>query len=254
VAVSPNYIDELSQRYQKVFSANKRPCVAIPFAASEQDFKLAEEKHSPEAASDRRLLEVVYVGAGGAIMAKSFNRIVQGLARIRATNRELVDRIKIRLFGTYAYWKTGEPKPLKAIAISNGVVDLVEEEPARVSYLKAMDLILHADGLIILGVDDPAYMPSKLFTYGLTGKPLLVSLHRDSQANRYFQEMPGLGHLVHFDGDRERVSHMEDREIEVFLSEIGAGQRFDRKHEIEPYLSPAAARQHARFFERVISS
>src|SRR5262249_18100649 len=150
------------------------------------------------------------------------------------------------------YWVPGDSKDLEAIAEQEGVGDLVEEQPARVSYLRAMDLILRARGVLVLGVDDPAYMPSKLFTYALTGKPLLACLHRDSQGNRYFREIPGLGRLIHFGADAAQ-EFSEDAEVHLFVTEMAIGRRFNRTAEISPYLSPAAARRHAELFEACLN-
>jgi hypothetical protein len=205
-----------------------------------------------QAALNTDLLEVGYVGAGGSIMAKSFRRIVQSLARLRAREPELVSKVRIRILGTYAYWLPGEPKELEAIAIAEGVGDLVEEQPARIGYLQAINHILQARGVLILGVDDPAYMPSKLFTYALTGKPLLASLHRDSQVNQYFQEAPELGRVIHF-GNAPEQEAAQDEQVRLFLYEMAAQQSFNRAEQIAPYLSPATARQHAALFEACVN-
>jgi hypothetical protein len=112
--------------------------------------------------------------------------------------------------------------------------------------------IASSDGLLILGVDDPAYMPSKLFTYALTGKPLLVCLHKNSQANQYFDNAQLLGHLVHFDGQCEDES--ERGKVLEFLCEVRERRRFDRRKQIAPYLSDNAAKRHADFFERCLAA
>ena len=199
----------------------------------------------------RDILEVVYVGAGGSIMAKSFTCILESLARFKAAQPELLSRLHLRLYGTSAYWTPGEPKELEVLADRFGVGELVEEQPARISYLDAIRVILDADGLLILGVDDPAYMPSKLFTYALTGKPLLVSLHARSQANGYFSEMPTLGRLIHFDGSPNSTIET-DTMVECFVDDLVHERHFEREREISPYLSSAAAQRHADFFERCL--
>ena len=81
-----------------------------------------------------------------------------------------------------------------------GVNDLVSERPERVSYRRSLELLVESDGGFVLGVDDPGYMPSKLFSYALSGKPLLVSLHRDSPAFAQCQAIPELAHVLWFDG------------------------------------------------------
>ena len=249
VSVSPMYLEQLEARYPGFACLRPERRAVIPFGATARDFawtrsQLPDDPGPPPGST----IEVAYVGAGGSIMVKSFRRIARALARLRKSQAVLLNRIRIRLFGTYAYWVPGEPRDLQAVADEEGIGDLVEEQPARVSYLRAVELILRAHGVMILGVDDPAYMPSKLFTYALTGKPLLACLHDDSQANLYFHELPGLGRLIHFD-DGSADESAEDGQVRAFLDDLASGRHFNRAPEIEPYLSAAAARKHAEFFE-----
>src|SRR5205823_6151805 len=92
---------------------------------------------------------------------------------------------------------------LEEVATKAGVADLVAERPERVSYRRSLELLLESDGALVLGVDDSGYMPSKLFNYGLSGKPLLASLHRESPGFSKFQEIRSLGHVLWFDNDKE---------------------------------------------------
>jgi len=246
VSVSPTYIAQLRRRYPRARCLRDERTQVIPFSAAERDLATA-----PVEPVEGVELEIVYVGAGGRIMEKSWRALLCLLSNVAAGQPQLLARIRFKFFGTEAFWKEGDKKFLVEVAREYGLAHLVEEHPQRVSYLRVVKMIQSSAGLLILGVDDPAYMPSKLFTYSLTGKPLLVSLHRDSQANCYFQEIPQLGHLVHFDDDSD-VSPEEQLTMEIFLEEVQAQKRFDRKHELERYLSLAAARKHAEFFKRVL--
>lgn len=251
-AVSASYLDVLEKRHAKITATTQRRAV-FPFPANESDLRHAagSSPASGERTNDRPT-EIVYVGAGGQIMMKSFLRIVDVLLDIEKHEPALLLNIKIRLFGTYAYWKEGDSKPLQEAAVSRGV-GFVEEHPARITYSSAMKLISRADGLLILGVDDPGYVPSKFFTYSLTGKPLLVCLHADSQANRYFERVPGLGHLIHFGQTNSQIVDQRQT-VRSWLKEAINGQCFDRRQILASYLSEFAARQQSEFFESVLSS
>ncbi len=77
----------------------------------------------------------------------------------------------------------------------------------------------------------------------------MVCLHKDSQANVYFEKTPGIGHLIHF-GDQSKEDEERDREnVRNFLSEVSERKIFDRRAILEPYLSAAAARRHAELFK-----
>jgi hypothetical protein len=196
-------------------------------------------------------VDVVYVGAGGSIMAKSFSTICAGLAEVRRTEPALVARVKIRLFGTYAYWQNGDPKPLQEIADRFGLTDIVEETPPRITYLQSMELVRQSNGLLILGVDDRAYMPSKLFTYALSGKPLLCCFHAESPPVHLFRQTPELGNLLTFDCQDDSLTSESVARVRTFLTEIGQGSQFDRQSLIKDYLAPAMAGRHVALFERI---
>jgi hypothetical protein len=246
VAVSPVYIEELRRRYGRLPCLQPGRCEAIPFAASERDFIELEEKQNQSSENCR---EIVYVGAGGSIMARSFTTICAALAQARKSDPDLTCSLKIRLCGTYAYWKAGDPKPLQEIAARYGLSDIVEEIPPRITYLKAMELAQRANGLFVLGVDDAGYIPSKLFTYALSGKPLLASFRSDAPGCQLFAKMPGLGHLLTFGTNDVLASEAAVATIREFLVEVTGRHRFERRAMIREFLAPAMARRHAELFE-----
>jgi hypothetical protein len=250
VAVSPAYLEQLAARYPGCLCTQPDRRAVIPFAASEIDLAAARAvSNVPGAGGQESVLNLVYTGAGGAIMAKAFARIAGSLARLRQSRPELAARVRIRLYGTDSDWRPGQPRMLQQMAEGLGLSGVVEEFPARVGYLEALHHVLAADGLIVLGVDDPAYMPSKLFTYVLARKPMLACLHARSQANRYFEQCPDLGYVLHFEDGTSGVRQSGDPEMEAFLQAASAGFEKDRSAEIAGFLSPNAARRHADLFE-----
>jgi hypothetical protein len=128
---------------------------------------------------------------------------------------------------------------------------MVVESPPWIGYTKAMQLARHADGLLVLGVDDAGYVPSKLFTYALSGSPLLACVRADSPVRQYFDRMPAIGRLLTFDSDDTPVSETALESMREFLHDVKAGARFERSVLIADYLSPAMARKHAELFGRV---
>lgn len=251
VAVSPPYIESLRRRYEAdkpAWLAADRHAV-VPFGALQSDLTIAARTRETSGE-----IAVHYVGAGGLIMRQSFELICNALAALRASGNSLIDRLRIRLFGTTYGWKVGDPKHLESIAQRAGVGDLVVENPERVSYRRSLELLLDADGVLILGVDDSGYMPSKLFAYALSGKPLLASLRRDSPAFAHFQEQPNLGHAIWFDS-HERMPSAEAADVmNRFLQEASSRRTFDRSTALEPFLAPAMARRHAELFDACLEA
>jgi len=252
VSVSPGYLKTLVERYGDITALRKDNMAVIPFGALERD--LGARMAVEGAVSDHADIRVVaYVGVGNIIMQRSFRRIVKTLAKLRLERPDLVNPVRLLLYGTQGGWHPGDRKVLWEDAVSAGVGDLVIEQPSIVSYSTAISHALAADGLLVLGVDDPDYMPSKLFTYAFTGKPLLVSLHSESQANDYFGSFPDLGTLIHFN-DTDKAPEEEEQKLVEFLSNLKTRKRFDRSGVKQQFSASSMAAQHASHFERCLQS
>jgi hypothetical protein len=168
---------------------------------------------------------------------------------LRVHFAKLCEGISIELYGTMLGWQSGEARGLADIAAKWGIADLVREEPGRVSYRHSIELLLQSDGALIFGVDDAGYMPSKLFTYALSGKPLLAALHREGPAFAQFQCISDLGHALWIGQNDDMPLDEATNVLEAFLNEVVTRQVFDRRTSIQPYLAPAMARRHVELFE-----
>jgi hypothetical protein len=221
----------------------------IPFAVLPHDFDKTAEGMAFCDLETAQPAKIVYVGAGGPIMLRSFSLLCGALSHLRVHHPELVAGVQIELHGTMLGWRDGDPRYLAELARERGVGDLVGEDPNRVSYRRSLELLLESDGALILGVDDAGYMPSKLFNYALSGKPLLASLRRDSAAFAQFQGMPELGHVLWFESSGEMPLTEAANVLSTFLREVAARRNFDRRTMLEPFLAPAMARRHADLFD-----
>lgn len=246
ISVSGKYLEDLQARIAVGKPGVPRSAV-IPFAASERD--LAEAKSRMPAAGRRQddVKRVVYVGAGGVIMARAFREFCETLRALIATGGMAGKRVRIELYGTMSGWREGDRKDLSQIAADAGVAEFVVEDPRRVSYRRSLELLLGADGALILGVDDEAYMPSKLYSYALSGKPLLGIVRQPSSAQRAFKHGSGLGHLIAFDDASARAGEGTVA-LKQFLDDVVAGASFDRKGIVAEHLASAMARRHAELF------
>ncbi len=248
VSVSPNYIAGLAERYgsQKPPDFFTERAEVIPFACRPDDFKCVSSAHSTSPA-------IVYVGAGGAIMKKGFSLLCKTLAAFRRQKPQACTEVRIKLFGTGFQWVPGDPKELLQVAEAHGVADLVEEDPRRVSYRKSIELLVQSAGALVLGVDDRGYIPSKLFPYSLSGKPLLAILHRQSPAYAIIQNAPSLGHALWFDDDAHIGDDQAMKAMEAFFDEVAARAHFAREQEYGQYTAGAMAEKHIAFFEKCLA-
>ena len=248
VAVSPHYIALMQNQY-----ADRRPQwlkpdrqAAIPFAVLPRDL---EEAAAGSSGNDGGAKRIVYVGTGGAVMARSFRLLCAALAELRRQHSPLLENIRIELHGTSSAVAVDMDTPLARIAGEFGVADLVGEHPARVTYRRSLELLLHGDGALVLGVDDAGYMPSKLATYAYSGKPLLACLRRDGPALAMLREEPALGHVLWFSQTQEMPLDDAATVVAAYLEEVGSGRTFARQAELAPYTAAAMAARHAQLFE-----
>lgn len=251
IAVSPTYIDTMRRRHEAEQPAWLRPGrqADIPFSALPRDLCEAAKSLSPNGARNGPPYRIIYVGVGGPVMARSFTFFSRVLSRLRMRSAELCAAIRIELFGTILGWKPGEARFLTDIAAKCGIDDLVREEPSRLSYRRSLELLLQSDGALIFGVDDAGYIPSKLFSYALSGKPLLAILHREGPAFSKFQSIPELGHTLWIGKEEDMPLEEAMNMLETFLREVVARKTFDREASIAPFLAPAMAHRHSQLFE-----
>jgi hypothetical protein len=256
VSVSPRYLDELRKRYSTVEPAwleTGRHAV-IPFGAREGDYQQAPADASRELSRCPAPVVLTYVGAGGAIMVRSFELICRAFAAARFRETSSVNRVLLELHGTTYGWRPEDRKVLEEVAQRTGIGDLVREHPERVAYRRSLELLRDSDGAIVLGVDDAGYMPSKLFSCALSGKPLLASLHRDSAAFSLFESTPELGQVLWFDGKGAMPIDDAARVVKGFLDRTAASETVDRRAMLEAFLAPRMARRHAELFAECLDS
>lgn len=254
VSVSGKYLEDMRARTAAGGTGGPEfpRGAVIPFAASERDLAEAKSRMPAAICAQDGAKRVIYVGAGGVIMARAFGEFCRALSALITEGAMAGKRLRIELYGTMARWRDGDPRELSQIAADAGVAEFVFEDPRRVSYRRSLELLLAADGALILGVDDEAYMPSKLYSYALSGKPLLGMLRQPSSAQRAFTRGAGLGHLIAF-GDAGARAEDRAMALKRFLDEVFAGVIIDRKSAMAEHLAPAMARQHAELFDACVA-
>ena len=256
VSVSPKYLHMLSHRYgasQPKWMKSGMAAV-IPFGVLDSDLGETASRNTIHVSSHGAPARIIYVGAGGPIMQRSFGLFCASLSALRLKQPSLVNAVRIELYGTHLGWRKGDPYFLADIAEKNDVGDLISESPSRVSYRRSLELLLDSAGALILGVDDAGYMPSKLFPYAYSGKPLLAILRRDGPAFAAFQDMPVLGHATWFDEEADMPLVDAIAMLRPFLEEAVARRTFDRRAVVQPFTASAMAERHADLFERVLLS
>jgi len=180
ISVSHHYFRDLRQRYPTWFDRQVRQ--VIPFGGPKADFDYLAAHPAPPAytlpADGRR--HWVAAGSLGAQFSHALRVLFAGLRRLREQNPAAAARLHFHFVGT-SYAPAEEARPsAKPVAEAYGVGDLVTELPHRIGYLDSLRLMQAADGLVLLGTDDLAYSPSKIYPYYMTERPILALAHHES--------------------------------------------------------------------------
>jgi hypothetical protein len=244
VSVSPGYVNDVARRHPWAPWVQADRYLVQPFPADLRALDAVETRHE---FCDPSVLDVIYVGAGGSIMQKGWRELLGSLSE-----QSLPQRLRIRLIGTDTNWAENRKRPLQDMAQSFGLGNVVAEESARISYTESMALTQQADGLLVLGVDDANYRPSKLQTCIASGRPLLVLVHANSTMIQMLDQAgPGV-QVVRFGGaegddDRNRAA------VRNFLVDLSRKRRWTSAE--RSFLSPQdAAAGHAELFNRIVES
>ena len=132
---------------------------------------------------------IVYTGAAGPLSPRLVALLFSALQRHIHDTPADAERLRLHFVGTsYALHDLGQPAILPA-AQRFAVSSLVTETPDRIGFFEALRLQQDSDALLLVGSDDPAYCPSKLFPYYLTGRPILALVFRGSVLERQIDEL-----------------------------------------------------------------
>jgi hypothetical protein len=168
ISVSEIYLQQLRSRHRWFAGI---PGTVLGFGASEADLAAAP---SAPAGPRPSTVSVVYTGASGPCLNRLLPEFLSGLALLRSRDPAAAARLRVHFIGTsYVAAGSGHPSVLP-LAVAKGLGDLVLETPHRVGHLECLARQRDADLLLLPGSTDPAYSPSKLYPYLLSGRPILA--------------------------------------------------------------------------------
>lgn len=179
-AVSEGTIRAVLERYPDLAGLGS---TTLPFGAEPADFQFLRAHPRANTCFDRTdgLIHLVYAGVCIPGMYPALRCLFGGLRSLRLRNPALAARMRLHFVGT-SYAPSGGVKSVEPIAAEFGVADLVREVADRVAYLDALQLLLDASALLIIGTDEAHYTASKIYPCALSGRPIFALLHEQSSA------------------------------------------------------------------------
>jgi hypothetical protein len=249
ISVSASYLEVLQRRYEWFERARGS---VITFGAPDADFAIVRQRF----ADARRLLpespslKIAYAGRLGPDMLPALDVLFAAIAALRDEPR----RIELFFFGTsYARAGLGEATTT-ALAARHGIVDRVHEEPARIGYLDALQILIESDAALLLGSEDRAYSPSKVYPTLLAEKPALAIAPADSVLETKVRELGGAS-LVTFTPERRDAAIAAAATSLRQLLHAGrdpASLPLDRPRLESDYTAAAVSAQQLRIFNSII--
>ena len=186
ISVSPAYPEDIRGRYPDV---SPERFSMMPFAAARRDFEIVRERniHQPVFNPDDGLRHWVYLGRGGADMARALRILFGAIRDLRPSNPE-IEKLRLHFVGTSYAPPALAKETITPVAREFGIADLVEERTSRLPYMQGLDLLQSADTVLVVGSDDEGYSASKVYPCVASGRPVLAVMHGASGAARVVNE------------------------------------------------------------------
>lgn len=225
----------------------RRNCVtaAMPYGFSALDFAapvVASRNPTQFDPNDGRF-HLVYAGALLPKAHSVLERLLMGVARLRARGKAAAHRLRLHFIGTGKAPTDASGHNVIPLAERLGVADAVTEHPHRMAYLDVLTNLVHAGGALVVGSTEPHYTPSKVYQAVQSRRPVLALLHEASTAVEVL-ERSGAGMVIKVS---ERVLPEPERiadAIEAFVQAPYDPQRVDWSA-FEAYSARESARRMA---------
>lgn len=251
VGVSKGTTDSVARRYPWLGTV---PTSEIPYGgeASDFDYLIQHPRRNPVFDPSDGRIHVSYVGACIPQMFATVRALFSAVRRGIDQDPELFGRLRLHFVGS-SYAPAGKALPqILDLAAEAGIERLVQEQPLRLPYLDALQVMVDSHALLLIGSDAPHYTASKLFPCILARRPFLAIFHEASSVVTIARETAA-GRVVTFGPACPPHSRVESiyRELTDVLKlriQLAPSACLDR---FEPYTARSMAARLARTFDAV---
>jgi len=215
-------------------------------------FLAARQRPCPWVEQRARRVNICYVGNVWERALRTLRAVFDAAALLRERRPDVFGRLHFVFVGSSNQPDAAAAEVALPIARAAGIAELVSEEPSRVPYLDALNVLLQADVILMIGSDDPHYTASKLYPVLLARRPVLGVFHEASSVCEIAEAVGG-GRLVTFGEGapvEARIGEIADALVET-VEAPGALGSVDEER-LAPYLAPSIAKGFARVFDAVV--
>lgn len=249
-AVDSSYAADALRRYPWLSTSD---VTGVPYGGELADFDYVRHNPRPNQIFETNdgLFHMCYVGVVGHYMIPTVRAIFAAFALGLQRNPELFGRVRMHFVGTNY---THQPQPqVMPHAEAARLTKFIDEHPARVPYLDAIQLMLNSSALLVLGSEEAHYTASKIFPCIMANRPLLAVFHQQSSVveilRRTHAAEPVTFASVHeLNNSAERIFQAW-RELLLNKQTIPDDERMQM---FAPYTTRAMTAGMARVFENVM--
>lgn len=251
ISVSDAYVEALRQRYP---SLHRVPAETAPFGYADEDVEAAARlgRAWQFAPQDEAALTCVSAGRIAPPMLSSLETFVSMLATARTQAVAPLADMRAGFLGT-GYQATGNPAVGAGAAARFSVADRVFERADRAPLLDALKTLLEADALLILGSEDAAYQPSKLYQYLSLAKPLLCIAPGASALARIVGDLDTVIFIPTETADMAAAVRGAAAKLFCLLADKGGDTYAERQDLLERFNARALAARECALFERALA-
>jgi hypothetical protein len=223
----------------------------MPYGGSERDYEALDRKpRSAYLFQEASALNLIYAGA---LLPKAFaiaDRLMEGVARLKAGGSPWIRRLRLHFVGTGI--KENDPHSghtVKPFIEKHGVGDLVSEMPSRIGYLDVLNHLRRSDGILVIGSTEKHYSPSKIYQSVMAHRPVLALLHEKSTAAATLRESRA-GQVVTFTGEQLPSAAQLGKALESFCVSL---EGYDAERVNWEAFAKTSARESARVLAGALS-
>jgi len=215
-AVSKGTTEQIFNRYGWLSNVG---ATEIPYGAEEGDFQYLRRNPRKNKIFDPAdgYLHACYIGAYTEGMKPALCALFAAFRQGLEHEPNLFSRIRLHFIGSTYSTEGIDPFRVTKVARQCQVEPWITEHPQRISYLDSLQTMLEADGLLLLGSDEPHYTASKVFPYILSRRPLLAIAHESSSIVSILRQTRA-GFVVSFSNERDPSEQSE--EILTYLEKM----------------------------------
>lgn len=242
---------------ERIAAARDKPCEEIPLGGERADFERLRERPrvNPFFDPSDGKIHLSYVGTLLPLGIEILRAFFKALELLKQRNPGVYESVRVHFIGTSN--QTIPPVECRALPEAErlGVRDIVREEPLRVDYLDALNVLCQSSAILLLGSSESHYTASKLYPALLAERPVLAVFHEKSSVVSMLEDTarPPAARVVTYGDERRAESRVE--ELFSALRDLLSRPRYDATSvdldRLEDLSARAMAGRLAKTLERV---